>query len=182
MNIKSCSNCNAEYEAQVSKCPKCDSEFFILVSPQDSPDSSIDSRAGRVPYVRPKSQFEIEEEKRLEIEEEKRLKHEESMDPELLAKFKQRFKLELEEISYLEWRAMQPEWQHQVMKANSDPKSQAVLSGLVGPRAVGTAAGVFIGTTIIGTESNGNDQGGESIDSSGAEEGGIFGLLGDILS
>jgi hypothetical protein len=104
------------------------------------------------------------------------------MDPELLAKFKHRFQLELEEISYLEWRAMQPEWQHQVMKANSDPKSQAVLSGLVGPRAVGTAAGVLIGTTIIGTESNGNDQGGESIDSSGAEEGGIFGLLGDILS
>ena len=174
MNIKSCSNCNAEYEAQVSKCPKCDSEFFILVSPQDSPDSSIDSRAGRVPYVRPKSQFEIEEEKRL--------KHEESMDPELLAKFKHRFKLELEEISYLEWRAMQPEWQHQVMKANSDPKSQAVLSGLVGPRAVGTAAGVFIGTTIIGTESNGNDQGGESIDSSGAEEGGIFGFFEGLLS
>jgi len=174
VNIKSCSNCNAEYEAQVSKCPKCDSEFFIVVSPQDSPDSSIDSRAARVPYVPPKSQYEIEEEKRL--------KHEESMDPELLAKFKHRFKLELEEISYLEWRAMQPEWQHQVMKANSDPKSQAVLSGLVGPRAVGTAAGVFIGTTIIGTESNGNDQGGESIDSSGAEEGGIFGLLGDILS
>ena len=174
MNIKSCSKCNAEYEAQLSKCPKCDSEFFILVSPQDSPDSSIDSRAGRVPYVRPKSQFEIEEEKRLE--------HEESMDPELLAKFKHRFKLELEEISYLEWRAMQPEWQHQVMKANSNPNSQAVLNGLVGPRAVGTAAGVFIGTTIIGTEPNGNDQGGESIDSSGAEEGGFFGLLGDILS
>lgn len=174
MNIKSCSNCNAEYEAQVSKCPKCDSEFFILVSPQDSPDSSIDAVLPRVPYVQQKTQFEIEEEKRL--------KHEESMDPELLAKFKHRFKLELEEISYLEWRAMQPEWQHQVMKANSDPKSQAVLSGLVGPRAVGTAAGVFIGTTIIGTESNGNDQGGESIDSSGAEEGGIFGLLGDILS
>jgi hypothetical protein len=174
VNIKSCSNCNAEYEAQVSKCPKCDSPFYILVSPQDSPDSSIDAVLPRVPYVQQKTQFEIEEEKRL--------KHEESMDPELLAKFKHRFKLELEEISYLEWRAMQPEWQHQVMKANSDPKSQAVLSGLVGPRAVGTAAGVFIGTTIIGTESNGNDQGGESIDSSGAEEGGIFGLLGDILS
>jgi RNA polymerase subunit RPABC4/transcription elongation factor Spt4 len=174
VNIKSCSKCNAEYEAQVSKCPECDSEFFILVSPQDSSDSSIVSRAGRVPYVRPKSKFEIEEEKRLE--------HEESMDPELLAKFKHRFKLELEEISYLEWRALQPEWQHQVMKANSDPKSQAVLSGLVSPRAVGTAAGVFIGTTIIGTESNGNDQGGESIDSSGAEEGGIIGLLGDLFS
>jgi hypothetical protein len=174
VNIKSCSNCNAEYEAQVSKCPKCDSPFYILVSPQDSPDSSIDAVLPRVPYVQQKTQFEIEEEKRL--------KHEESMDPELLAKFKHRFKLELEEISYLEWRAMQPEWQHQVMKANSDPKSQAVLSGLVGPRAVGTAAGVFIGTTIIGTESNGDDQGGESIDSSGAEEGGIFGLLGDILS
>ena len=174
MNIKSCSNCNAEYESQVSKCPKCDSEFFILVSPQDSPDSSIDSRAGRVPYVRPKSEFEIEEEKRLQ--------HEESMDPELLAKFKHRFKLELEEISYLEWRAMQPEWQHQVMKANSNPKSQAVLSGLVGPRAVTTAAGVLIGTTIIGTEPNGNDQGGESIDSFGAEEGGIFGFFEGLLS
>jgi hypothetical protein len=104
------------------------------------------------------------------------------MDPELLAKFKHRFKLELEEISYLEWRAMQPEWQHQVMKANSNPKSQAVLSGLVGPRAVTTAAGVLIGTTIIGTEPNGNDQGGESIDSFGAEEGGIFGFFEGLLS
>jgi hypothetical protein len=41
---------------------------------------------------------------------------------------------------------------------------------------------VFIGTTIIGTESNGNDQGGESIDSSGAEEGGIFGFFEGLLS
>jgi hypothetical protein len=104
------------------------------------------------------------------------------MDPELLAKFKHRFKLELEEISYLEWRAMQPEWQHQVRKANSNPNSQAILSGLVGPRAVTTAAGVLIGTTIIGTAPNGNDQGGESIDSSGAEEGGIFGFFEGLLS
>ena len=181
MNLKSCSACNAEYEAHIGKCPKCNSTYFTVVSPQEEPDSSIDGIVPRVPYVRPKSKFEIEEEQRLQ-EEEQRLQEEESMDPDLLAKFKHRFKLELEEISYLEWRAMQPEWQHQVMKAKSDPKSQAVLSGLVGPRAVGTAAGVFIGTTIIGTESNGNDQGGESIDSSGAEEGGIFGLLGDILS
>ena len=174
MNLKSCSACNAEYEAHIGKCPTCNSSYFTVVSLQEEPDSSIDGIVSRVPYVRPKSKYEIEEEQRLQ--------HEESMDPDLLAKFKHRIKLELEEIAYLEWRAMQPEWQHQVMKANSDPKSQAVLSGLVSPRAVGTAAGVFIGTTIIGTESNGNDQGGESIDSSGAEEGGIFGFFEGLLS
>ena len=173
MNIKSCSNCNAEYEAQVSKCPKCDSEFFILVSPQDSPDSSIDSRAGRVPHVRPKSQFEIEEEKRL--------KHEESMDPDLLAKFKHRIKLELEEIAYLEWRAMQHEWKDQVMKAEKDPKSQAIIGGFVGPRAVTTAAGVYIGTTAIRSEISelNNDDGGGS---SGGEEGGISDFIEGLFS
>ena len=167
MNLKSCSTCNAEYEAHIGKCPKCNSTYFTVVSPQEEPDSSIDGIVPRVPYVRPKSKYEIEEEQRLQ--------HEESMDPDLLAKFKHRFKLELEEIAYLEWRAKQPEWQFQVMKANSDPKSQAVLGGFVGPRAVTTAAGVLIGATIIGTEPNdmNNEQGGESIDSSGAEEGGI---------
>ena len=176
MNIKSCSNCNAEYEAQVSKCPKCDSEFFIVVSPQDSPDSSIDSRAARVPYVPPKSQYEIEEEERLQ--------REASMDPDLLAKFKHRIKLELEEIAYLEWRAMQHEWKDQVMKAEKDPKSQAIIGGFVGPHAVTTAAGVFIGTTIIGTEPNdmSNDQGGESSDISGDDEGGIAGFLDGLFS
>jgi hypothetical protein len=106
------------------------------------------------------------------------------MDPDLLAKFKHRFQLELEEIAYLEWRAMQPEWQFQVMKAEKDPKSQAILGGFVGPRAVTTAAGVFIGTTIIGTEPNdmSNDQGGESSDISGDDEGGIAGFLDGLFS
>lgn len=176
MNLKSCSACNAEYEAHIGKCPKCNSTYFTVVSLQEEPDSSIDGIVPRVPYVRPKSKFEIEEEQRLQDEK--------SMDPDLLAKFKHRFKLELEEIAYLEWRAKQPEWQFQVMNANSDPKSQAVLGGFVGPRAVTTAAGVIIGATVIGTEPNdvNNNQGGESGDSSGGEEGGISdffeGLLG----
>jgi hypothetical protein len=106
------------------------------------------------------------------------------MDPDLLAKFKHRFQLELDEIAYLEWRAMQPEWKFQVMKAEKDPKSQAIIGGFAGPHAVTTAAGVFIGTTIIGTEPNdtSNDQAGESSDISGDEEGGILGLLGDLFS
>jgi hypothetical protein len=106
------------------------------------------------------------------------------MDPDLLAKFKHRFQLELEEIEYFEWRAMQPEWQFQVMKANSDPKSQAVIGGLVGPRAATTAAGFIVGTTVVGTESNdsNNDQGGESSDSSGDDEGGIAGFLDGLFS
>jgi hypothetical protein len=173
VNIKSCSNCNAEYEAQVSKCPKCDSEFFILVSPQDSPDSSTDTALPRVPYVRPKSKYEIEEEQRLQ--------HEESMDPDLLAKFKHRFQLELQEIAYLEWRAMQHEWKDQVMKAEKDPKSQAIIGGFVGPRAVTTAAGVYIGTTAIRSEISelNNDDGGGS---SGGEEGGISDFIEGLFS
>ena len=146
MNLKSCSTCNAEYEAHIGKCPKCDSTYFTVVSPQ-----------------------------------EQRLQHEESMDPELLAKFKHRFKLELEEIAYLEWRAMQHEWKDQVMKAEKDPKSQAIIGGFVGPRAVTTAAGVYIGTTAIRSEISelNNDDGGGS---SGGEEGGISDFIEGLFS
>ena len=172
MNLKSCSACNAEYEAHIGKCPKCDSTYFTVVS-QEEPDSSIDGIVPRLPYVRAKSKFEIEEEQRLQ--------HEESMDPDLLAKFKHRFKLELEEIAYLEWRAMQHEWKDQVMKAEKDPKSQAISGGFVGPRAVTTAAGVYIGTTAIRSEISelNNDDGGGS---SGGEEGGISDFIEGLFS
>ena len=173
MNLKSCSDCNAEYEGHIGKCPKCNSTYFTVVSPQEEPDSSIDGIVPRVPYVRAKSKYEIEEEQRLQ--------HEESMDPELLAKFKHRFKLELEEIAYLEWRAMQHEWKDQVMKAEKDPKSQAIIGGFVGPRAVTTAAGVYIGTTAIRSEISelNNDESGGS---SGGEEGGISDFIEGLFS
>ena len=180
MNHKRCEDCRTEYEDELGKpfgrCPQCNSRFFTLVSLQEVPTSSDYTPVPKVPYVPPKSQYEIEEEKRLQ--------HEESMDPDLLAKFKHRFQLELEEIEYLEWRALQPEWQFQVMKANSDPKSQAAISGLVGPRAATTAAGFIVGTTVVGTEPNdsNNDQGGESSDSSGDDEGGIAGFLDGLFS
>ena len=173
MNLKSCSTCNAEYEAHIGKCPKCNSTYFTVVSLLEEPDSSIDGIVPRVPYVRAKSKYEIEEEQRLQ--------HEESMDPELLAKFKHRFKLELEEIAYLEWRAKQHEWKDQVMKAEKDPKSQAIIGGFVGPRAVTTAAGVYIGTTAIRSEISelNNDDGGGS---SGGEEGGISDFIEGLFS
>lgn len=173
MNLKSCSACNAEYEAHIGKCPTCNSSYFTVVSLQEEPDSSIDGIVSRVPYVRPKSKYEIEEEQRLQ--------HEESMDPDLLAKFKHRIKLELEEIAYLEWRAMQHEWKDQVMKAEKDPKSQAIIGGFVGPRAVTTAAGVYIGTTAIRSEISelNNDDGGGS---SGGEEGGISDFIEGLFS
>ena len=173
MNLKSCSTCNAEYEAHIGKCPKCNSTYFTVVSLQEEPDSSIDGIVPRVPYVRAKSKYEIEEEQRLQ--------HEESMDPELLAKFKHRFKLELEEIAYLEWRAKQHEWKDQVKKAEKDPKSQAIIGGFVGPRAVTTAAGVYIGTTAIRSEISelNNDESGGS---SGGEEGGISDFIEGLFS
>ena len=173
MNLKSCSTCNAEYEAHIGKCPKCNSTYFTVVSLQEEPDSSIDGIVPRVPYVRPKTKYEIEEEQRLQ--------HEESMDPDLLAKFKHRFKLELEEIAYLEWRAKQHEWKDQVKKAEKDPKSQAIIGGFVGPRAVTTAAGVYIGTTAIRSEISelNNDDGGGS---SGGEEGGISDFIEGLFS
>ena len=179
MNHKRCEDCRTEYEDELGKpfgrCPQCNSRFFTLVSLQEVPTSSVYTPVPKVPYVPPKSQYEIEEEKRLQ--------HEESMDPDLLAKFKHRFQLELEEIAYLEWRAMQPEWKFQVMKAETDPKSQAAIGGFVGPHAVTTAAGVFIGTTAIRTELNemNKEEGGEGSDGSGDEEGGIFGFLDGLF-
>jgi hypothetical protein len=136
----------------------------------------IDPPVGSTPVLQRKS--------RSDIEEANRLKFEESMDPELLAKFKHRFQLELEEISYLEWRAMQPQWQFLVMKAEKDPKSQAIIGGFVGPHAVTSAAGVFIGTTAIRTELDemNNDEGGDSSDSSGDDEGGIAGFLDGLFN
>ena len=179
MNHKRCEDCKTEYEDEVGRafgrCPECNSRFFTLVSLREVPYSPTQTPIPRVPYVPPKSQYEIEKEKRLQ--------YEESMDPDLLAKFKHRFQLELEEIAYLEWRAMQPQWKSQVMKAEKDPKSQAVIGGFVGPHAVTTAAGVFIGTTAIRTELTemNNEDGGEGSDGSGDEEGGIAGFLGGLL-
>jgi hypothetical protein len=70
------------------------------------------------------------------------------------------------------------------MKAPKDPTSQAIIGGFVGPHAVTAAAGVFIGTTVIGTEPDDmNDgEGGESSDSSGGDEGGIAGFLDGLFS
>jgi hypothetical protein len=69
------------------------------------------------------------------------------------------------------------------MKAEKDPKSQAAIGGFVGPHAVTTAAGVFIGTTAIRTELNemNKEEGGEGSDGSGDEEGGIFGFLDGLF-
>jgi hypothetical protein len=180
VNHKRCEDCKTEYEDEVGRasgrCPECNSRFFTLVSLREVPYNPTQTPTPRVPYVPPKSQYEIEEEKRL--------LYEESMDPDLLAKFKHRFQLELEEIAYLEWRAMQDQWKFQVMKAEKDPKSQAIIGGFVAPHAVTTAAGVFIGTTAIRTELDemNDDEGGESSDSSGDDEGGISGFLGDLFS
>jgi hypothetical protein len=180
VNHKRCEDCKTEYEDEVGRasgrCPECNSRFFTLVSLREVPYNPTQTPTPRVPYVPPKSQYEIEEEKRLQ--------YEESIDPDLLAKFKHRFQLELEEIAYLEWRAMQDQWKFQVMKAEKDPKSQAIIGGFVAPHAVTTAAGVFIGTTAIRTELDemNDDEGGESSDSSGDDEGGISGFLGDLFS
>ena len=172
MSGKYCFACGWWVDHTVLACPNCKASNFD----HRDPEMQIDPPVGSTPVLQRKS--------RSEIEEANRLKFEESMDPDLLAKFKHRFQLELEEIAYLEWRAMQHQWKFQVMKAEKDPKSQGIIGGFVGPRAVTTAAGVFIGTTIIGTEPNdmSNDQGGESSDISGDDEGGIAGFLDGLFS
>jgi len=156
-------------------------EFTVLACP-NCKASSFDHRDPEMQIVPPASSAPVLQRKSpSEIEEENRLKFEASIDPDILVRFKQRFQSELEEISYLEWRAMQPEWKFQEMKAETDPKSQAIIGGFVGPQAVTTAAGVFIGTTAIRTELDElNDD--EAGDSSGDDEGGISGLLGDLFS
>jgi len=168
MNRKKCENCKTEYQDYEAKrfgrCPNCDSKIFTLVLQPEVADGP------------PKSAYEIEEEKRFKLDE--------SLKPEVLIKFKRRMELELAEIAYLEWRALQPQWKFQVMNAEKDSKSQAIIGRFAGPHAVTTAAGVFIGTTAIRTELDemNDDQGGESSDSSGDDEGGIAGLLGDLFS
>jgi len=171
MSGKFCTACGWWVDHTAFACPNCKASNFDHRDPAMQGDLTVSS----TPVLQRKSQSDIEEENRL--------KFEESIDPVLLAKFKHRFQLELEEIAYLEWRAMQPEWKFQVMKAEKDPKSQAAIGGFVGPHAVTTAAGVFIGTTAIRTELNemNKEEGGEGSDGSGDEEGGIFGFLDGLF-
>ncbi len=179
MNHKRCEDCKTEYEDEIGKpfgrCPQCNSRFFTLVALQEVPASETRSPAPKVAYVPPKSQYEIEEENRL--------KFEQSMDPEMLARFKRRFQSELEEIAYLQWRAMQPQWKAEVAKAESDPKSQTGVSSFVASQPYTTAAGVFMGTAMIRTqldEVNSNLTE-ESAGGSADEDGGILDMLGDVF-
>jgi hypothetical protein len=166
MNMKTCLDCKTEYTDVDSKnfgrCPQCDSKFYTVAT--DNVRSF------------PLKTFS-------EIEEEKRVKLDESINPEILKKFKNRLNLELEEIAYQEWRAMQPEWKSEVARAESNPKSQANIGGFASSHAGATALGVFVGTTAIRAqladinENQNDDSGGDS----GEAEGGMFDSLGDFF-
>jgi hypothetical protein len=163
MNLKTCLDCRSEYTDDDSKnfgrCPKCDSKFYTVGTINDP------AFASRTPS---------------EIEEEERIEYEKSIGPENVKKFKNRLKLELEEIAYQEWRAMQPEWKSQVAKVESNPKSQTNIAGLASSQAAATALGVFVGTTAIRAqlvEINENQE-----DAPGGDtEGGFMDSLGDFF-
>lgn len=184
MHLKTCLDCKSEYSDDESKrfgsCPKCDSKFYTVVTINDSSSPS-------------KNPFQSEEGSRLklhtttktpsEIDEEERLKYENSIGPENVKKFKNRLKLELEEITYQEWRSMQPEWKHQVAKVDSSSKSQANIGGFLGSQGAATALGVFVGTTAIRaqlTEMNTNQNDASGGDA-GDSEGGFMDSLGDFF-
>lgn len=184
MNLKTCLDCKCEYTDQDAKhfgrCPNCDSRYYAVGTINDPGFSS------RTPS-------EIDEANRLklytptktaaEIAEDERVKYEKSIGPENLKKFKNRLKLELEEIAYQEWRAMQPEWKNQVARVESNSKVQPNISGLASSQAAATALGVFVGTTAIRAQLNEINQnldeatGGDSGDS----EGGFLDSLGDLF-
>ncbi len=180
MSKKRCEECRTEYQDQDGRhfghCPKCDSTYFTLVSLREVPTSSTQTSVPKVPVVPPKSQYEIEEEQRLF--------YEASIDPELLVRFKRRFQLELEEMTYLEWRAMQPQWKFQVAKTGSEPRVESETGGLSGTQIRSTAAGVFLGTAAIRAQLDdiNNEEDSESSDSSGDDEGGIAGFLDGLFN
>jgi hypothetical protein len=181
MNLKTCLDCRSEYTDDDSKnfgrCPKCDSKFYTVGTISD-------------PGFPSKTPSEIEEGNRLklytptktpsEIEEEERIEYEKSIGPENVKKFKNRLKLELEEIAYQEWRAMQPEWKSQVAKVESNPKSQTNIAGLASPQAAATALGVFVGTTAIRAELAEINENQEDAPD-GDTEGGFMDSLGDFF-
>lgn len=175
MNHKRCEDCKTEYEDEVGRCPECNSRFFTSLSLREVPYSPTQTPTPKVPHVPPKSQYEIEEDRRRV--------YEAAIDPDLLAKFKHRFQLELQEIAYLEWRAMQPQWKLQVTKAESDPKSQASVGGYIARPEVATAVGVFMGTGAIRHQLDEMQkvEDSESSDNSGDEEGGIAGFLDGLF-
>jgi DNA-directed RNA polymerase subunit RPC12/RpoP len=163
MYTKTCLDCKTAYTDLDSKrfgrCPKCDSKVFIVgtIDDQNSP--------AKTPS---------------EIEKDERLRFERNIGPEKVKKFKSRLKLELEEIAYREWRALQPEWKTQVAKAESNPTSQAIMGGFVGTQAGATALGVAVGTAGIRyqlseiTENQEGATGGES-------DGGVLDSPGDFF-
>jgi hypothetical protein len=172
MSGKFCSACGWWVEHSASACPNCKASNFDHRDPETQTNSAV----GSTTVLQRKSQSEIEEENRRQFEE--------SIDPDVLVRFKRRFQSELEEITYLQWRAMQPQWKAQVAKAESDPKSDAGVSGFVTTQPYTTAAGVFIGTSMIRNqldEVNDNLADESTEISGGDEEGGFLDSLGDFF-
>ena len=162
MYTKTCQDCKTEYTDLDSKrfgrCPKCDSKLFTV--------GTIDRN---IPSKTPS-----------EIEKDERMRLERNIGPEKVKKFKSRLKLELEEIAYREWRALQPEWKTQVAKAESNPTSQAIMGGFVGTQAGATALGVAVGTAGIRyqlSEITENQEGA----SVGESDGGVLDSLGEFF-
>jgi len=115
MSGKFCRACGWWVEHSASACPNCKASNFDHRDPETQTNSAV----GSTTVLQRKSQSEIEEENRRQFEE--------SIDPDVLVRFKRRFQSELEEITYLQWRAMQPQWKAQVAKAESDPKSETSM-------------------------------------------------------
>lgn len=175
MATKYCTACGWSVDHAILTCPNCSSSNFD----HREAEGRIDAPIRDALNTQLKSQAEIDEESRLKLDE--------SIDPKILAKFKERLKRELEEIAYLEWRAIQPSWKVQAEKAGVTSTQHAEDHPMIDPRVYSTAAGVLIGTSgIRGQLSAINDSINEdSVENSevgsGDDEGGVLDMLGGIF-
>lgn len=175
MATKYCISCGWSVDHTVLTCPNCNTSNFD----HREVDNRTDVPISDTPHTPRKSRAEMEEEARLKLDE--------AIDPNILAKFKHRLQLELEEIAYLEWRANQPAWKDQVENASVTSTQHPEVHPMIGPRAISTAAGVFIGTSMIrgqlsAINNNLNEISSEnSGDGGGDEEGGFLEMLGGIF-
>lgn len=134
---KFCDKCSYELAMDIFTCPKCSSGVFVHRDPNQpfpiSPTEELPRTSGT---LRSLSTARETSPQTREASPKPR-----EIAPEKLKKFKARFAKELENLEYLEWRSVQPNWKND----NVQQRMKSIQT---------TAAGVFLGTSVLRAEVN----------------------------
>jgi len=171
MSSKFCFKCHYKVAMDVMECPQCEAKSFLHKDPaiaaaeEELAQQSREQLKNMSPGDQSHAVWNWDQSEEFSRIEQHAV--EKAIDPEKLEAFKKRLQSELDELEYLEWRSHQPEWK--------DPKVQQRWQNISS-----TAAGVAIGTSILGSQL-GNIKNALS-GNSASDGGGIADWIGDIFS